>query len=324
MKLLTTLAATALSLSYVHAAAIRRANDGPAFPQDFADPSVTQDEDGTWYAFGTTGNGKQIQVARSEGIYGNWSLLDEVDAMPEVASWSTGTNTWAPDVHLLSDGKYVMYFAGEVANNTKFHCIGVAVSDEVTGPYVPEDEPFACNTNTGGAIDPSGFEDDGGTRYVVYKVDGNSIGHGGSCGNTVEPIVPTPIMLQEVKKNGVTKVGDPVEILDRTDDDGPYVEAPSLLRTDNGLYILFFSSGCYTESTYNVNYATSTSLTGPYKRAQTPMIKTGEFSLQAPGGATAVNVWDKVGVVFHANCPTGRCMYTTPTVVDGREVKVEM
>lgn len=31
----------------------------------------------------------------------------------------------------------------------------------------------------GGAIDPAGFVESDGSHYVVYKIDGNSIGHGG-------------------------------------------------------------------------------------------------------------------------------------------------
>ncbi|KAI1415374.1 glycoside hydrolase family 43 protein [Hypoxylon sp. FL1857] len=324
MKLLTTLAATALSFSFISASVIPRANDAPAFDQDFADPSVFEDEDGTWYAFGTTGDDKHIQVATAECLYGKWSLLDDIDVLPKPAAWTTGRNTWAPDVHQVADGSYVMYYSGEVAENPAHHCIGTAVSDSVTGPFVPDEEPFACNLTIGGSIDASGFEDVDGKRYVLYKIDGNSVGHGGSCSNTVRPIVSTPIMLQEVGDDGVTKIGDPVQILDRTDADGPLVEAPSVVRTEDGMYILFFSSGCYLEPTYNVNYATSISLQGPYQRAERPMIRTGEYNLQAPGGATAVNVRDKVGIAFHANCPEGRCMYTEPTVIDGREVRVAM
>ncbi|KAI2606541.1 glycoside hydrolase family 43 protein [Hypoxylon sp. NC1633] len=330
MKLLGMLVAAAVSSSLLAAASaipahpLRRSNNDAVFDQDFPDPSILQDEDGTWYAFGTAGNGKQVQVATGENLYQGWSLLRDVDALPQSAAWTTGRNTWAPDVHLMPNGKYVMYYSGEAAENTAHHCIGTATSDTATGPYVPDDEPFACDLSAGGAIDPSGFTDDNGKRYVLYKVDGNSIGHGGSCGNTVEPIIPTPIMLQEVGDDGVTKIGDPVPIFDRSDEDGPYVEAPSLLRTADGLYILFFSSGCYVESSYNVNYATASSVKGPFQRAQRPMIRTGEYTLQAPGGATAVHVDDRVGIAFHANCQQGRCMHTSQTVVEGREVRVVM
>lgn len=325
------LAAIALSSSLLVAASVipsnpvKRTGQEPVFNSDFPDPSLFLEDNGTWYAFGTTGNGKQVQVAKGgSSLYKQWTLLDEIDAMPQIAAWTTGRNTWAPDVHKTPTGSYVMYFSGEVKANPARHCIGIAISDTVTGPYIPDDEPFACDLDIGGAIDASGFQDDDGTNYVLYKVDGNSVGHGGSCGNTVQPIAPTPIMLQEVEVDGVTKIGDAVEIFNRSDEDGPLVEAPSLLRTPQGLYILFFSSGCYLEPTYNVNYATSTSAKGPFQRAARPMMRTGDFSLQAPGGASAVSVGSSFGIAFHANCPQGRCMHTTPTTVDGKEVMVDI
>ena len=43
----------------------RSATD-PVFGADFPDPSVMQDADGQWYAFGTEGNGKQVQAATAE------------------------------------------------------------------------------------------------------------------------------------------------------------------------------------------------------------------------------------------------------------------
>jgi beta-xylosidase len=106
-------------------------------------------------------------------------------------------------------------------------------------------------SSQGGAIDPSGFQDADGTRYVVYKIDGNNIGHGGSCNNGVAPIVPTPIMLQQVESDGITLVGGAQEILTNGEYDGPLVEAPSLSRISDPssaggqLYILFFSSNCF-------------------------------------------------------------------------------
>ncbi|CRK23815.1 hypothetical protein BN1708_018068, partial [Verticillium longisporum] len=49
-------------------------------------------------------------------------------------------------------------------------------------------------------------------------------------------------MLQEVGPDGFTKIGNPVQILDRTEADGPLVEAPDIVRLEDGTYVLFFSS----------------------------------------------------------------------------------
>ena len=99
---------------------------------------------------------------------------------------------------------------------------------------------------------------------------------GGPCGNENKDIQPhpTPIMIQQVcTEDGFTLLGNPVQILDRGEFDGPLVEAPSLLavKSDLGsngyLYILFFSSNCFSTRWYDVSYATS--VTGVFNGANT-------------------------------------------------------
>jgi beta-xylosidase len=175
------------------------------------------------------------------------------------------------------------------------------------GPYNPQDQPLACPRQYGGAIDPSPFRDVDGTLYVTYKEDGNSIGHGGNCNNGIYPLVQTPIMLQQMQSDGVTRVGNPIQILDITPSDGPLVEAPRIIRTEEGIYFLTFSSHCDISPEYNVKYATSTSVKGPYVRASTPLLQTGDYGLVSPGGASIAS--DGTKMVFHANCGIFRCMY---------------
>ena len=202
-----------------------------------------------------------------------------------------------------------MYYSGTVATSLAQHCVGVAVSrgNDPAGPYMPQDTPLACPLSVGGAIDPSGFIDSDGTNYIVYKVDGNSIGHGGACNNGIEPMVPTPILLQKLHTDGVSPLGPPIQILDRDTTDGPLVEAPNLIRTRNGSYFLFFSSNCYTTPNYNVNYAVAPAIDGPYVKASEPLLVTGDFDLTAPGGGTVTS--DGLKIVFHADCQAGRCMF---------------
>jgi hypothetical protein len=67
-----------------------------ALNTDFPDPAFVQHTDGSWYAFGTNGNGKRIQVAYSTDFV-SWSLLD-VEALPTLSGWETEPDHWAPDV----------------------------------------------------------------------------------------------------------------------------------------------------------------------------------------------------------------------------------
>lgn len=81
-----------------------------------------------------------------------------------------------------------MYYSASTTQDASKHCVGAATSTNVLGPYTPVgDAALFCDLSVGGAIDAAGFNDDG-QRYVVYKVDGNSLGNGGACMNTGEKI----------------------------------------------------------------------------------------------------------------------------------------
>lgn len=53
-------------------------------------------------------------------------------------------------------------------------------------------------------------------------------------------------------------------------------------------YFLFYSTHCFTTTNYDIKYATSTSVKGPYTRANASFKETGDNGLTAPGGFTAL------------------------------------
>jgi hypothetical protein len=75
---------------------------GPVVPENFPDPSVIY-LNGTSYAFATNNKGFgpygmiHVQVATSTDNQ-TWTILDELDALPEVADWQSPKGVWAPDV----------------------------------------------------------------------------------------------------------------------------------------------------------------------------------------------------------------------------------
>ena len=196
-----------------------------------------------------------------------------------------------------------MYYAASLASSPRLHCVGAATASVPAGPYTPASNPVFCDTSIGGAIDPDiTMDPSSGSMFVVYKVDGNSIGNGGACSNTVAPIVSTPIILQEISADdGVTLIGGGVEILANGPDDGPMVEAPSLFYdSNNARWVLFFNSQCFTDTAYRIDYATSSSIAGPYSRQGT-FLSTGSTTanVQLPGGIDITP--DGTRAVFHGD-----------------------
>ena len=219
---------------------------------------------------------------------------------PSSTQLAPSSNSIASHSH-SQDSNFVLYYTAAANGAGQTHCIGAATSSSILGPYTAQAASIACPISQGGAIDPAGFQDPATqTRYVVYKVDGNSIGHGGNCNNGVAPYVSTPIMLQQMTSDGISPTGDPVQILDRSDADGPLVEAPSMMEV-SGTYFCFFSSNCFDGPYYDVSYATSPSVTGPWTKSGAPLLVTGSDgnSLYSPGGASVTK--DGQMIVFHAD-----------------------
>lgn len=191
---------------------------------------------------------------------------------------------------LLLDRRYFTGYSSSDEN----HCIGVATSSSPEGPFLSQTLPIICNSSAGGVIDASGFEDTGGALYVVWKVDGNSLGHS------------TPILIQSVESDGYTLKGSATQLITNDAADGGVTEAPSLVLWA-GWYYIFFSSNSYSGSIhsqlrhlsdliypdthyYDVSYATAKSATGPFTKSATPLLQSGKCSTAGPGGATVLNL----------------------------------
>ena len=226
----------ALSISHKHVA---RSGDGPVITTNFQDPSLIV-VDGTWYSFaGANDNPNSIKVQMaSSPDFSSWTLQEGYDALPVLGNWHEphAGYFWSPDVNQLADGTFVMYYSADTRykGHIRQHCVGAATSPTIMGPYTLLNETLACNLAAGGAIDPDEFvdlADPKQARYVAYKVDGNSIGHGGACNKYKKPIVPTPIMIEKVASDGYTKIGEPVELISNIPSDGANIVAPALSTT---------------------------------------------------------------------------------------------
>jgi beta-xylosidase len=264
----------------------------PLINQDFPDPDSLQVDD-TYYAYATNTGSINIPAAKSTDLV-HWQLLP--DALPVLPLWAEGGNTWAPEVTTTADGPgYVMYFTARV-KGTGTQCIGVATSPRPEGPFrSATEEPLICQRDRGGSIDPSTFTDEDGTRYVLWKNDGNC------CGSN------TWLYIQQVSADGLTLAGEPAQLI-RQDLiwEGNVIEAPTLWK-HNGKYYLFYSANAYQTLKYAVGYARADHILGPYEKGGDPILASvlAPPATLGPGGQDVVV--DKDGdtwLLYHAWDPT--------------------
>ncbi len=146
---------------------------------DMGDPMIVYDN-GYYYAFGTRG-ATSFHCFRSKDMT-HWERLADA-FVPEQNSWSK-TNLWAPDIQKI-DGKWYLYYTASMIYEDKAeHChIGVAVSDNVYGPYKQftgkngdgeeitlKQTPFTgLDRHT--ILDQTVFIDDDGEMYMYFSYE---------------------------------------------------------------------------------------------------------------------------------------------------------
>lgn len=285
-----------------------------AVDQDFPDPDVLKVGD-TYYAYATNSLTANVQFATSSDLE-TWEVADD-DVFPVLPAWAEEGRTWAPDVTELPDGRFALYFTAQEAASGR-QCIGAATSDAPTGPFVASsDAPLICPPDEGGAIDASSFTDTDGSRYLVWKNDGNC------CG------LDTWLQLSPLGPDGVSLAGEPVRLLSQGEEwEGSLVEAPVLVQHDD-TYVLFYSANDYGGYSYATGYATASALSGPYTKADGPLLTT-ELTNEAyigPGGQDVIVGPDGTDrIVFHSWDPAivYRGMHVLPLRWDADAPIVEL
>jgi arabinan endo-1,5-alpha-L-arabinosidase len=254
------------------------ADEGPVIDQDFPDPDVLEVDD-TYYAYGTNNGTQNVQVATSTDLE-SWEVLGD-DALPELPSWVVPGKTWAPEVTRIGS-TYVMY-----TTTTNFdpalQCIAAATADSPEGPFeLVGDEMLVCPEDEGGAIDASTFLDEDGTRYLLWKNDGNC------CG------LDTWLQIAPLRDDGLSLDGETTKLVKQDQPwEGNLVEAPTLVERD-GTYVLMYSANDYGSDAYAIGYATADSPTGPFTKAEEPLLTTDASGgrLIGPGGQDVVTAPD--------------------------------
>ncbi len=222
---------------------------------DFPDPTVIN-VNGTYYAYATQANhnGKtmNIQVASSKDLF-NWKY--EGDALPQKPVWANKTQDfWAPDVLYDSvTSKYVMFYCAK-ANDTAFDkCIGVAFSNNPTGPFIDKGSPLIAGKGFAD-IDPMVMTDPQTSKKLLYWGSGFE-----------------PIRVRELNndwksfKEGSKEI--PVVFPGKEKNYTHLIEGAWVDYYDSTYYLYYSGDNCCgTKANYAVMVAKSKNAFGPFER----------------------------------------------------------
>ena len=231
------------------------------------DPSIVKGEDGSYYIFGS-----HLAVARTDDLM-NWTYVnqgvtnnnpiipDVFRVMEDAFAWSQSITFWAPDVALLGDGQYHLYYCN-CQGEQPLSCLGTAVSASVAGPYENEGimlrsgmSPSEDNedgltyqsTRDPNAVDPCVFYDTEGRLWMIYGSYS-----GGIFIKEMDPDTGLPLASGYGEK---LLGGNHLRI------EAPYV----IYNPDTEYYYLFLSfGGLDSDGGYNVRVCRSEHPDGPY------------------------------------------------------------
>ena len=204
------------------------------------------EEDGTYYLIGTSppfwgGPNPGVRIFSSTDIL-NWKYEKLLISRSEMDSsvWHFDL-FWAPEVHKIRNKYYLLFNArNEIPKYKHHHGCGVAVADELTGPYeiLTKEKPLT------GGNDLTFFEDDDGKVYAYW--------------NESRKITGSEIDLESMKLREkhyffTTEEG----AWDQVGIEGAY-----MIKNDE-IYYLFYSSW---SRGYEIGYATSKSPLGPFTK----------------------------------------------------------
>ena len=286
----------------------------PVYDNDFPDPHILRVGD-AYFGYSTNAANANIQVVTSENLV-TWERHgDALPALPQWAAPNFGL-TWAPGVIQLGDA-FVMYYTTR-DTNSDLQCVSVGVSGTPTGPFSDDStEPFICQTELGGSIDPYPFRDEDGQLYLLWKNDGNCCGY--EIGLWVQPL----------SDDGLSLVGEPTELIRRDQAwERPLIENPAMVK-DGDNYYLFYSANWWESHEYAIGYAVCETMTGPCTKPLTEPLFGFTPQVMGPGGEafftdTEGNLWMAYHAWTGANVgyPGGeRSLRIEPvTFVDGRPI----
>ena len=228
----------------------------PVVDVDCPDPGVMR-AGGSYYMACTSGSAPDAYPLRKSADLVHWQLIGHVMPQAYKPAWATG-DFWAPELHQVG-ATYVAYFSARHTNG--IFALGAATSTTPEGPYTAQPQPL-LQTASPGVIDVHFFEAPDGTRYLLWKPDGNAVGQ------------KTPIRIQTLTTDGLSLTGSPATLIQNDLAwEGAVIEGPWMIA-HGGFFYLFYSGNGYASTAYAVGVARATSPTGPFTKAASPILVT--------------------------------------------------
>ncbi len=269
----------------------------PIIDRYLADPCIIKDEE-VYYLFATgkAPDERFIQIYKSDNLT-DWTFVRGAVTKGKPGSWNR-RNFWAPEVVKL-EGKYYLYYTASLEDTPKNtgNRVGLAVADSPEGPY--EDRGVVVPN---ASLDGHPFADEDGTLYLYYTIE-----YGNSMGLTAGQIYVDRL----VAPNRVA--GEPKQLISHH----KWQEGPFILKR-NKTYFLTYSTGAWTNDTYNLRYAVGESPTGLFIEQPNKILESNEF-VKGPGHHSFFTEPDgKTWIAYHGWDPkfTARYPRIDPLVID--------
>lgn len=265
----------------------------PALPEFHADPEILYSEKtGKYYIYSTTdsfpGWGGTYFTCYSSPDLKDWNYEGVIlDVSTSQVPWANG-NAWAPAIiekKINGEYKYFFYFSANPETNDGKQ-IGVAVSDNPTGPFVAVEKPIVTSSPTGHGqqIDVDVFIDPASGKPYLYW--GNGYMAGAELNDDMVSIKPETVTV-------MTPEGGTLA-------DYQFREAPYVIYRD-GKYYFMWSVDDTGSPNYHVAYGTSDSPLGPITVAENPVIlsQKGKLIGTAHNSALRIPGTDDWIIVYH-------------------------
>ncbi|WP_291097525.1 MULTISPECIES: family 43 glycosylhydrolase [unclassified Flavobacterium] len=261
-----------------------KVNNNPVLEGYYADPEIIySNKTGKYYLYPTSDgfshwSGTYFKTFSSSDLV-HWKDEGVILDLKKDVSWAS-KNAWAPTIsEKLIDGKYKYFYYFAAAQK-----IGVAVSDNPTGPFVDSGKPLISEkpkgVKGGQEIDPDVFTDPVTGKNYLYWGNGYL-----ACAELNDDMV-------SIKENTI-KVMTP---------DTTFREGTEIFYR-NGKYYFLWSENDTRSEDYRVRYATSDSPTGILTIPENNLIlaKDPELGIYGTGHNSVIQIpnSDKAYIIYH-------------------------